>query len=245
MVFEKGEVGRSSRQPAKKHYTARVFITLTSISAVALLIYLMPNMKGFGIAGMVVAGLVMKIIMNTPNRELETYERLERRAAKGAKAEEKIGDRLRELSNEYAVFHDIESPYGNVDHLVIDKQNNVFLVETKSHSGEVTYDGSMLLINKKPVEKDFIAQIFKNTFWIRAEIKKQASLDVFVKPVLVFTNAVVKIPGTVKNISIINKKYLMKILERPSRKSKSGQIDSRRPRLFTVVNRLQRKSSEE
>jgi hypothetical protein len=60
----------------------------------------------------------------------------ERRAAWGAKGEELIGSILEELDEGYLVQHNLLSPFGNIDHLVLGKDSGLFLVETKAHGGE-------------------------------------------------------------------------------------------------------------
>jgi hypothetical protein len=243
MAFEKGKAGKSTRQLADKRYAARVIVTLIGVAGIFLLIRLMPNMKGFGIAGIVAVVIAMQFIMGWTNKETRRYEKLERRASKGAKAEERIGSLVQQLPDDYAIFHDIESPYGNIDHVLLNKQNNIFLLETKSHHGEVVHDGKELLINNKPTEKDFIHQILNNTFWLRDEIKKQNGMDVFIKPIIVFTNAFVKVYKPVKNISIINKKYLVKTLTENSGHKKAPEKSPGAVSLFTVLQRLQKVNS--
>ncbi len=240
MAFEKGNAGRSTRQLADKRCTRRIIATLIGISCIVPLLYLMPNMKGFGLAGIVGIIIFMQFIMGWANSEARRYKKLQRRASKGAKAEETIGRLLQQLPDDYAVFHDIESPYGNIDHVILNKKDNIFLLETKSHHGEVIHDGTKLLINNKPTEKDLIHQIFNNTFWLRDEIKKQNGSDVFIKPIIVFTNAFVKVDKPVKNISIINKKYLIKTLTETNGYRDTTDKSPGVLSLFTVLSRLQK-----
>lgn len=212
MAYEKGKAGESTRDLADKRYTKRVIVTLVGITAVAFLLLLMPNIKGLGFAGIIVVAIVVRVIMDMTDQETRRYKKLERRASKGAIGEEKVGYILRELPEGYSVYHDIVSPYGNIDHVVLNDKDQIFLIETKSHHGEVIYNGANLLVNFKMPEKDFIGQTLNNTYWLRDEVKKWTDASVFIKPVIVFTNAFVKIPNPIKNISIINKKYLNKVL---------------------------------
>jgi hypothetical protein len=239
MAFEKGNAGKSTRQLADKRYAGRVIITLIGVAGIVLLISLMPNIKGFGLAGFVAIVIAMQFIIGWTDKETKRYEKLERRASKGARGEENIGSLLQQLPDDFAVFHDIESPYGNIDHVILNKQDNVFLLETKSHHGEVIHDGKRLLINNKPPEKDFIHQILSNTFWLRDEIKKQNGSEVFIKPIIIFTNAFVKVYKPVKNISIINKKYLIKTLTETSGNKKTPDRTLGAISLFSVLQRLQ------
>ena len=110
----------------------------------------------------------------------------EKRAIRGARSEEKIGDMLTELSEDYLVLHDIDSPYGNIDHVVFSKRNGVFLIETKSHGGKVTVEGRTLLVNGKLPEKDFIAQALQNSFWLKKEIGNLIGPSPWITPILVF-----------------------------------------------------------
>jgi len=244
MAIEKGSAGQATRDMADKRYSKRVLITFAGVGAVAFLLFLLPNVKGLGLAGIVIIAIFVRLVMKTTDRETDRYERLEKRAVKGAKAEEKIGDLLRNLPEGYRVYHDVVSPYGNIDHVVLGDNDQVFLIETKAHHGEVTYNGSNLLIDNKMPEKNFISQIFKNTFWLRDEIKKWIDADIFIKPVIVFTNAFVKIPYPVKNISIVNKKYLTKVLTEKQASNNNTQSNPKAVSLSTVLETLQGRSQE-
>lgn len=67
----------------------------------------------------------------------------------------------------------------------------------------------------------------------------QTGLNVYVKAAIVFTNAFVKVNGTIKGISIINKKYLIGILNEGIRK-KDIKKDPHEVGLFTILYRLQK-----
>lgn len=242
MAIEKGSAGKSTRDLSDKRYNSRVVITLIGVSAIMLIVFFLPNLKGLGIAGLVVVFVLMKLIMGITDQETRRYRKLERRASKGAKGEEKVGDLLRQLPEGYSIFHDIVSPYGNIDHVVLNDKDQIFLIETKSHHGEVIYNGTNLLINFKMPEKDLIGQTLKNTYWLRDEAKKWTDTSVFIKPVIVFTNAFVKIPNPVKNISIVNKKYLNKVLTECSGSSGTSMKNPKAVSLSTVLESLQSKS---
>ena len=113
-------------------------------------------------------------------------------------------------------MHDIESPYGNIDHIVIGKNAGIFLLETKAHGGKVEVNGETLLVNGKLPEKDFIAQALRNSYWLRDEISQIVGDKPWITPILVFTNAFVPPTRPVKGVSIINKKYLLNFLQKPT-----------------------------
>jgi len=243
MAFKYGNAGISTRKLPDKLHGRKMLLRIYSLiligaAIMAVSIFLRPKSEGIAVLG----GIIIAIILLPTVREVKNYNKLERRAAKGAKAEEEIGDILHQLPDTYAVFHDIKSPYGNIDHVVFNKENAIFLLETKSHWGEVTYDGTSLLINGKSTEKNFIKQTFNNVFWLKEELRKQTGLNVYVKAVIIFTNAFVRITGTIKGISVINKEHLIETLNEGIKK-KDIEKDPHEVGLFTILYRLQKSAT--
>ena len=78
-------------------------------------------------------------------------------------------------------------------------------------------DGETLLVNGKLPEKDFIAQALRNSYWLRDEVSQFAGSKPWITPVLVFTNAFVSPTKPVKGVNILNKKYLLALLQRDNR----------------------------
>lgn len=135
----------------------------------------------------------------------------EKRAIRGAQAEEKIGAILDDLGEGYLVLHDVRSQYGNIDHIVI-SQHGIYLIETKAHGGRITITGDQILVNGHAPEKNFISQTLNNTYWLREQISRTTNTEAWITPILVFTNAYVE-TGTIKGIKIVNKKFLLPILK--------------------------------
>lgn len=244
MAFKYGNAGMSTRKlPDMLHgrkLLHRVYsIILIVVSIITVFIFLISKDEGIAVLG----GFIIAMILLPTTREVDKYSKLEKRAAKGAKAEEEIGDILHQLPDAYAVFHDINSPYGNIDHVILNKENSIFLLETKSHWGKVTYNGTSLLINEKHPEKNFIKQTFNNVFWLKEELRKQTGLNVYVKAVIVFTNAFVGVTGTIKGISVINKKHLIESILKEGIKKKDIEKDQHEVGLFTILYRLQKSAT--
>jgi len=145
----------------------------------------------------------------------------ERRAVRGATAEEKIGSILNNLGEDYVVIHDVPSPYGNIDHIVMSNQGSIFLIETKAHGGKVCVANGQLLVNGHEPEKDFITQALKNTYWLRDTICDVINFKAWITPIVVFTNAFVERTAPIKGVVIINKKYLPNVLERPNARAQN------------------------
>jgi len=229
MAQKHGTAGKSTREMEMKRYFSRVFLFLLGIAVVGIFYFVstkifLSHTKGiFAAIGLFIVVVVIKIMFNNIDKADRDIYKLEKRARKGAKAEEIVGNILEQLPQGYAVFHDVKSQYGNIDHVVVNKEGAIFLIETKSHHGTVTSNGNSLFINNKLPEKDFISQALNNTFWLKDQIKTYLGEAPYITPIIVFSNAFVRIPSPVKGVFVINKKYLSDLLNRPPDKAKIFQ----------------------
>jgi hypothetical protein len=211
------QAGQSTRDMAERRRRTGIWWGLGGIVAIVIIYFIITNPDYFGIGGGAFLGLIllMKFIEGMSHRQMRKQSKLERRAIRGAKGEETVGSILQELDEEeFEVFHDVECPNGNIDHLVLSKTQGIFLIETKAHGGRVEIVGEKLLVNGKDPEKDFIAQTLRNTYWVRDQLQEELGIKVWVQPVIVFTNAFVKFGKPVKGIHITNKKYLLDYIQR-------------------------------
>jgi hypothetical protein len=122
-------------------------------------------------------------------------------AFNGAKGEQEVAELLETLPNEYVVFNNIFYENKKIDHIVIGP-TGTYLIETISSRGKVTIGNNNILING--YQYKFLGRMFSNVFWL----KNFLGVD-FVKGIVVFTNAFVPLDSEIKNIMIINKKYLI------------------------------------
>jgi hypothetical protein len=214
MAYKAGQAGKSTREMASKRRKTAIIMAVIAMVMVILIGLLLQNSKALGIGGIGVLILLMllRIIPDLADSKVIKKKKEERRAVRGAIAEERVGDLLEQLGEDYCVFHDVASPYGNIDHVVLGKHNGVFLIETKSHGGKVSVADEKLLVNGKPPEKDFITQSLKNTFWLRDKLSGAIGEKVWITPVIVFTNAFVPASKPVKGVYILNKKYLNRLI---------------------------------
>jgi hypothetical protein len=228
MAGKYGRAGQSTRKMAANRRTSARIFALIGIAAIILIAALLLNAKAFGISGigmLVLLVLMRFVIPDLAESQISRKVKAEKRAIRGAKAEENIGEILDDLSEDYVVLHDIDSPYGNIDHIVISKHSGIFLLETKSHRGRVEVQNDRLLVNGKPPERNFIGQALSNSYWLREEICKVIGEKPWITPIVVFTNAFVAPTRPIKGVSIANKKYLTTLLQRPGRpNSMNAQI---------------------
>jgi Nuclease-related domain len=159
-----------------------IVMTLDLIVCGAVLIFLMPLgfRPGLGIGALLLM-LVVLALIKAVGRRIDQSVNEERRAVRGAKGEEFIGAMLEGLGDRFLVFHDLPSPYGNIDHLAVSKETGLFLIETKAHGGRVSVVNGGLRINQRPPEKDLIAQVVRNTIWLSEQLEAKLSTKIWIK----------------------------------------------------------------
>lgn len=160
-----------------------------------------------GLPTVIVLVVGFKIVFSMLEKKGKHYKKRANDAYRGARAEEKIEEKLTALPEEYVSFHDLAFPGFNIDHVAVGA-GGVFVIETKSHGGKVTNNGNQLLLNGSAPEKDFINQTWSQTYHIKNLLKQKLGRDIPVNPVLCFTNAFVQVRGTVKGVSVVNGGYL-------------------------------------
>jgi hypothetical protein len=219
MSYKSGQAGKSTREMAKKRRRSALWIVLIGVAVSGILWLFLQNSKALGIGGIGVL-IVLALFWLVPDlidKQVGKKLKEEKRAIRGAKGEEKIGELLEGLSDDFCILHDIESPHGNIDHVVISKNAGIFLLETKAHGGRVEVNEGTLFVNGKLPEKDFIGQTLQNTYWLQDEISQIVGAKPWITPILVFTNAFVPPTRPVKNINIMNKNYLLAFLRKANR----------------------------
>ena len=110
------------------------------------------------------------------------------------------------------ILNDIKFKYGNIDHAVIRLGGTIFLVETKSHKGNVTTDGMRILINATPLKTSPIAQVMRSIRWIRNLTKPLFGKTLWIVAVLVFPNARVMVKRSVKRVNVISADRLIEFI---------------------------------
>lgn len=212
--------GQSTREMAEKRYRNRVWFVLLTLGFLFLILLAVNNSKALGLGGAGFLGLLIlaRLITNYSNARTRKMMKEERRAIRGAKGEETVGSLLGTLGDDYLVVHDIETPFGNIDHIVIGRQSGIHLIETKAHGGRVTAAQDGLLVNGHEPEKDFIAQALNNTFWLRDTVQKTIGVEAWIAPVVVFTNAFVERTPPIRGVTIVNKKFLLNVIQRANAK---------------------------
>lgn len=210
--------GKSTRKMAARRRANGwlwLVVGFVAILVVNQLLFNSPDLD-LGNWGIILLFPLLGFLLNLAETFSRKQYKAERRAERGAVAEERIGNILSELGEGYLVLHDIVSPYGNIDHLVISRQAGIFLIETKAHGGRVSFSQAGLLVNSHAPEKDFVAQALRNVYWLRQQVAPLLGKKPWITALIVFTNAFVEAGRPVRGVSVINGKYLLRFIQRPA-----------------------------
>lgn len=136
-------------------------------------------------------------------------------AAQGAKGEEEIAQVMLQLEKsgwqvEYGTR--LEGGLGDADVICVSPQNNAYVIDVKSHRGEVIADGKQLLRRMGRLtylfEKNFLSQAMRQAF----QVRNQKNLS-FVTPVVAFSNAKVSLSSNkLKGVYVVEKSRLVLLL---------------------------------
>jgi hypothetical protein len=137
-------------------------------------------------------------------------------ASQGAKGEEETAQALFQLKQEgWQIEYGMRlgNRLGDADIVCTSPSSKSYVIDVKSHKGEVTTDGEQLYrrIGKTtyPFEKDFLSQSMKQAL----QVKKQKKLS-FVTPIVTFSDAKVLVPsGKVQKVYVVEKSRLVSLLK--------------------------------
>jgi hypothetical protein len=137
-------------------------------------------------------------------------------AAQGAKGEEDVSRELSQLEYEgWKIEYGMRlgNGLGDADIVCISPQEKAYVIDVKSHKGEVIVDGEQLhrRMGKTnyPFEKDFIAQTMKQAL----QVGRQEGLK-FVTPILAFSEAKISIPSNrLRKVYVVEQSRLASLLK--------------------------------
>jgi hypothetical protein len=180
------------------------------------------TVMSLGLTGsLVVGGLFLVGIKVLEKKGNATIKRA-KQAERGAIAEEKTGAVIEGLPDGNFIINDFDTGRGNIDHILVGPKG-VFTLEVKSHRGTVTFDNGILLRDGKVFEKDFLKQAWAECFAVREMLAKWEIKESTAEPVIIFSNAFVKVSGKAKGAVVINLKFLPTFLERLPDRLNTGE----------------------
>ena len=137
------------------------------------------------------------------------------RADQGAKGEEDMARSLAPLEQEgWQIEYGLrlEKGLGDADMVCVSPRGQAFVVDVKSHRGEVVNDGQQLSrrMGKQTYqfEKDFLGQAMKQAFQVKAQKRLK-----FVTPIVAFSQARVSVvPEKQRGVYVVAKEGLVALL---------------------------------
>lgn len=138
--------------------------------------------------------LLLRFLFVLARRKIEGLEQEPLDLSGDAEAYDQVRNTLEELPDEFRVIHDLSTPYGKVDHVVVGP-TGVYVLATKAWKGEVSGDGNgELLWNQYPLDEPVLRQFAEMVVRMKEKIQplaKSTSLDF--QPVFVFTAAALRL----------------------------------------------------
>lgn len=216
MSEQMGIAGLGARQMARGRYV-KVCLYAAVILAIPILLLLKSTFfPASGLPGLIgvlaISCAALSAMKYMDRRATHTIKRA-KDAERGAAAEEKVALKLNELPEDYFGFHDIGFKGFNIDHIVLGPAG-IFVIETKSHGGNIGARGNTLLLNGKPPAKNFLNQVWSQAKNMEEYLWKMTSKEWKIKPVLCFTNGYVKVRRPVKGVEVVSLRYLNTFLKR-------------------------------
>lgn len=222
-----GEKGRYVSEQSTKKFL-RIF----------LLLYFLGIAIGFGVGYMIGAKqnyvtllfiLVLPLTWKYLSNKIKTIENDRLSFRKGATGEAIVGFVLDGFPDDFRVIHDLTTPFGNIDHVVIGP-SGAYLIDTKNWKGVVSADGKgELLLNGKPTDKQQVKHLTRTIMSMKEKIKVLGGLDPFVQGVFAFPSAYVEAKwGTTGYIHCVKDEQLYDYIVENKKPKKLSQkeIDS-------------------
>jgi Nuclease-related domain len=145
---------------------------------------------------------------------------------RGFNGELDIKKELGNLSDDFSIYQDAQlgDNKGNLDFVVLGPPG-VFILEVKSHKGEVGYNGHNITINGR--EYGFLRQVHGQTWALKNYLKQQTGEDIFIHPVLVFSSPYAKLNfgyNPINNVYVIGRGFLLNLFGRFSASQSPGNF---------------------
>ena len=138
--------------------------------------------------------LLLRFLFVLARRKIEGLEQEPVDLSGEAEAYDQVRNTLEELPDDFRVIHDLSTPFGKVDHVVVGP-TGVFVLATKAWKGEVSGDGNgELLWNQYSLDEPVLRLFAETVSRMKEKLEplvKGASPEF--QPVFVFTAAALKL----------------------------------------------------
>lgn len=186
-----GETGRYVTDQSIKKYQRQFMALFLGFGFLALSLgfLLGGRFRPFAIIPGVLFIGILPFAMKKLDRIVDELERERLNYRKGATGEAIVGRILENFPDGFYVIHDLSTPYGNLDHVVVGS-TGAYVIDTKNWKGVISADGSReLLLNGKPTDKPEIKLLTRRIMGIKEKLKVLSALDPYVQGVFAFPSA--------------------------------------------------------
>ena len=138
--------------------------------------------------------LLFRLLFVLAQRKIEGLEQEPFDLSGDAEAYDQVRNTLEELPDEFQVIHDLSTPFGKVDHVVVGP-TGVFVLSTKAWKGEVSGDGNgELLWNQYPLDEPVLRLFAETVSRLKERVEPVGKGPVpDFQPIFVFTAAALKL----------------------------------------------------
>ena len=134
--------------------------------------------------------LLIWLVPRLTFRRMDELEKERESMRKGAAGEKSVAHTLSKLPDEFRVVNDVQTPKGNLDHVVIGP-TGVFVIETKNCRGKIGADEKgELSLNGMPATTANVKKFVSTVMATKERVQVLApGVDPFFQAVMVFTSA--------------------------------------------------------
>lgn len=226
-----GETGRYVTSQSIKAYQKQFLVIFFVFWGLAFFDgYLLGGRKfSFALIFSILFAVAVLLSVKWTNKKIKELEAERINFRKGATGEALIGYILEGFPDDYRVIHDLTTPFGNVDHVVIGP-SGAYIIDTKNWKGIVGADGNgELLLNGKPTQKPEVKNLSRTIMSIKDKIKVLSALDPYVQGVLAFPSAWIEAKwGTTGYVHCVKEEQLYDYIveNKRSKKLNKKEIES-------------------
>ncbi len=150
---------------------------------------------------------------------VDTYRLAEKKYFKfddGIFGENRVLKLLRALPDEYSIYRNCQTQQNNDTDFIVVGPTGIFVIEVKSSTGKIDFDGQRLTINGRPfIGKDPISQVWGEALSLRQYLLEKTDKEVFVNPAVVFSSKKVGLRfglNKQRGVYIIQKQWLLDLI---------------------------------
>lgn len=165
-----------------------------------------------GLAVMVVAGVFLRHRAEASGSRADKFTDRAIAWKQEPAEEEGVGGLLEALPKNYFLMDDFVTKKGTIDFIVVGPKG-ILAIDAKNHEGVVTSSGEKLFLDGHPFEKDLIKSAWARSYCVQDLLAEKGICVLRPQPVIVFTDADVRVKERVERVYVIGIKDLHAFLE--------------------------------